>query len=74
MPLVNTLINVDPVRLSVTDVTSLLQRVLSERGYKVYCNPYAGNESPNCCSGQHGHLYRLIATVTGGLRRQDRRH
>ncbi len=50
---------------------SLLQRVLWERGYKVYYNTYAGNESPNCCSGQ---LNRAIATVTRGLRRRDRRH
>ncbi len=27
---------------------------------------YVGNESPNCCGGRHGHLYRAIATVTGG--------
>ncbi len=32
---------------SVTDVTSLPQRVLWERGYNVYRNAYAGNESPN---------------------------
>ncbi len=38
------------VRLSVTNVTSLPQRVLWERGYKVYYNAYAGNESPNCWS------------------------
>ncbi len=43
---------------------SLPQRILWERGYKVYYNAYAGNESPNCCSGRHGHLYRAIATVT----------
>ncbi len=30
----------------VTDVTSLPQRVLWERGYNVYRNAYAGNESP----------------------------
>ncbi len=70
--------NVDPVHLCVclyvTDVTSLPQRVLWERDYKVYHNVYSGIESPTCCSGRHGHLYRAIATVTGGLRRQDRRH
>ncbi len=38
------------VCLCVTDVTSLPQRVLWERGYKVYYNAYAGNESPNCWS------------------------
>ncbi len=50
-------INVDrceSVRLSVclcvTDVMSLPQRVLWERGCKVYYNAYAGNESPNCWS------------------------
>ncbi len=32
----------------VTDVTSLPQRVLWERGYNVYRNAYAGNESPSC--------------------------
>ncbi len=55
------------VRLSVTDVTSLPQRVLWERGYNVYCNAYAGNESPNCRScrhwsalivSRHSHSYR----------------
>ncbi len=35
------------VCLSVTDVTSLPQRVLWERGYNVYRNAYAGNESPS---------------------------
>ncbi len=30
-------------------MTSLPQRVLWERGYKVYCNAYAGNESPKWC-------------------------
>ncbi len=59
------------VCLSVTDVTSLPQRILWERGYTVYCNAYSGNESPN---GRHGHLYRAIVTVIGGLRRRDRRH
>ncbi len=49
------------VRVSVTDVTSLPQRTLWERDYKVYYNAYSGNESPNCCSGRHGHLYRAIA-------------
>ncbi len=39
--------------MSVTDVTSLPQRVLWERGYNVYHNAYAGNESPNCCRGRH---------------------
>ncbi len=72
------IINVDgvceSVCLSVTDVTSLPQRILWERCYKVNYNAYAGNESPNCWSGRHGHLYRAIATVTGGLRRRDRRH
>ncbi len=29
---------------------SLPQRVLWERGYNVYRNAYAGNESPNCWS------------------------
>ncbi len=33
--------------LSVTDVTSLPQRVLWERGKNVYRNVYAGKESPN---------------------------
>ncbi len=61
-------------RLSVTDVTSLPQRVPWERGYKVYHNAYAGNESPTYCSGRHCHLYRAMATVIGGLGRQDRRH
>ncbi len=27
---------------------------------------YAGNESPNCCSGLHGHLYGAIATYVDG--------
>ncbi len=36
----------------VTDVTSLPQRVLWERGYNVYHNAYDGNESPNCCHGR----------------------
>ncbi len=41
--------------LSVTDVTSLPQRVLWERGYNVYRNAYAGNESPTCsCWSRHG--------------------
>ncbi len=44
-------------------MTSLPQRVLWERGYKVYYNAYAGNESPNCCRGRHGQLYHAIATV-----------
>ncbi len=35
------------VCVSVTDVTSLPQRVLWERGYNVYRNAYAGNESPS---------------------------
>ncbi len=69
--------NMDPVHLSVylsvTDVTSLPQRILWERDYMVYYNRYSGNESPNCCSGRHGHLYRAIDTVTGGLQRRDRR-
>ncbi len=38
----------DSVCLSVTDVTPLPQRILWERGYKVYSNTYSGNESPNC--------------------------
>ncbi len=59
---------------SVTDVTSLPQRILWERGCKVYYNAYAGNESPNCCNGRHVRLYRAIATGTGGLWRRDRRH
>ncbi len=62
--------NVDRVCLSVcvsvTDVTSLPQRVLWERDYKVYYNAYAGNESPNSGSGRptwsslsrHSHRYR----------------
>ncbi len=37
----------ESVCVSVTDVTSLLQRVLWERGYNVYHNAYAGNESPS---------------------------
>ncbi len=37
------------VCVCVTDVTSLPQRVLWERGYNVYHHAYAGNESPNCC-------------------------
>ncbi len=41
------------MRLCVTDVTSLPQRVLRERGYNVYRNAYAGNESPNCWYGRH---------------------
>ncbi len=37
------------VCLSVTDVTSLPQRILWERDYKsIYYNAYAGNESRNC--------------------------
>ncbi len=68
-------LNVDSMCLSVhTDVTSLPQCVLWERDYKVYYNVYAGNESPSCCSGRHGHLYCAIATVTGGLRKHDSRH
>ncbi len=47
-------------------MTSLPQRILWERGYKVYYKAYAGNKSPNCCSGRHGHLYRAIATVKEG--------
>ncbi len=35
------------VCVSVTDVPSLPQRVLWERGYNVYRNAYAGNESPS---------------------------
>ncbi len=50
------------VCLSVTNVTSLPQCIVWERGYKVYYNAYAGNESPNCCSGRHGHLYYAIAS------------
>ncbi len=49
----NTIVNKLPrigvnlsVCLSVTDVTSLPQRVLWERSYQVYSNAYAGNESP----------------------------
>ncbi len=72
----NYYINQDPVclsvRLSVTDVTSLPQRVLWERGYNVYRNAYAGNESPKTVDA--GQLYRAIATVTGGLRRCNSRH
>ncbi len=44
---VNLSVRLSVVRLSVTDVTSLPQRVLWERGYNVYRNAYAGNESPN---------------------------
>ncbi len=36
-------------------------------GIRLY-NAYAGNKSPSCCSGQHSHLYRAIATVTGGYK------
>ncbi len=54
------------VRVYVTDVTSIPQRVLWERGYKVYYNTYSGNESPTYCSGRHGHLYRATATVKEG--------
>ncbi len=60
------------VCLSVTDVTSLPQCVLWERGYNAYRNAYAGNESPNCwstdvtCSAlsRHSHSYRR-ATKAG---------
>ncbi len=49
-------------------MTSLPQRVLWERGYKVYSNAYAGNESPKTVGAvDAGQLYRAIATVTGGL-------
>ncbi len=59
-------------RPSVTDVTSLPQRILWEWGYKVYYNAYSGNESPNCCSAwptwsslsRHSHSYRR-ATKAG---------
>ncbi len=55
------------VCLRVTDVTSLPQHVLWERGYNVYRNAYAGNESPrygygrHCSStliSRHSHSYR----------------
>ncbi len=49
------------MRLSVTDVTSLPQRVLWERGCNVYRNAYAGNESPNCCMPWS--TWSAIATV-----------
>ncbi len=48
------------MRLCVTDAPSFPQRVLWD--YKVYYNAYSGNESPNCFSGRHGHLYRTIAS------------
>ncbi len=50
---------------------SLPQRVLWERGYIVYRNAYAGNESPKMWSGRR---WSAIATVTGRLRRRDSRH
>ncbi len=43
---------------SVTDVMSLPQRVIWERGYNVYRNAYAGNESPNWAPTRHGKIYR----------------
>ncbi len=51
--IINTLTWTVCVCLSITDVTSLLQRILWERCYKVYYNAFAGNEAPNCCSGRH---------------------
>ncbi len=59
------------VRLSVCNgCTSLPQRVLWERGYNVYRNAYAGNESPNCWSrhwsaliSRHSHSYRRATKV-----------
>ncbi len=51
---INTLTWILCVRLSVTDVTSLPQRVLWEQGYNVYRNAYAGNESPSWAPTWHG--------------------
>ncbi len=62
------------VCLSVTDVTSLPQRALWERGYNVYHHAYAGNESPNCRHWWSALITRHSHNFTGGLRRRDRRH
>ncbi len=56
-------------------------------GYKVYHNQermsaYGGSCAPaitrtlgtSLLTGHHGHLYRAIATIIGGLRIRDRRH
>ncbi len=51
MAMVNILSRI--VCVSGTDVTSLPQRALWERGYNVYRNAYAGNESVDI-----GQLYR----------------
>ncbi len=57
------------VCLSVTDVTSLPQRGLWERGYNVYRNAYAGNESPNCWSASGQHWSALISRHSHSCRR-----
>ncbi len=59
----------DPVCPSVTDVTSLPQRVIWERGYNVYHNAYTGNESPNCWSARGRHWSALISRHSHSYRR-----
>ncbi len=68
--IINTFTKKVSVCLSVTDVTSLPQRVLWERGYNVYRNAYAGNEPPNCWTwsalSHHSHSCQLQEGYEGG--------
>ncbi len=67
--------NQDPVgvciRMWVTDVTSLPQRVLWERGYNVYRNAYAGNESPNCWYGAKGKFITTQASYITAFKHEE---